>query len=376
MQVVKARTGDNRVRYYLTDDDGQPIEAVLKFLKFKDNVGYARNTLRMYCTHLKQFFTYLGERGKAYGKINIDDLGGFVAWLQNPYIHQKVTPLRFEPERQPQTVNKAIDTVVAFYDYLVRHDEYENGLPEKLVKFIKMPGRNYRSFLAGIAESRAVKSHILKLKEPRLQIKTVTKETAADLLRATTNLRDYFLLYLLFETGLRIGEALSLWLEDFDVSENKIHLKDRGELENQAEIKSVSSPRTLNITQELADLFMKYVCIYHTSDIKTNHVFLKTAGTNFGKAMTYVNVDNMFRTLRAKTGIKITPHMFRHTSLSLLYSAGWAPELLRERAGHKNIYTTLGTYVHPSDEDVAEAFHRTASKLTGPLKRTEAHEDE
>jgi len=195
MEVVKVRTEDNRVRYYLADDDGLPVEVVLKFLKFKDNTGYARNTLRMYCTHLKQFFTYLEERGRDYGKVNIDDLGGFIAWLQNPYMLQKVVPLRFEPERLPQTVNKAVDTVVAFYDYLVRHEEYETSLPEKLVKFIKMPGRNYRSFLAGIAENRASKSHILKLREPQMRIKTVTKESATQLIRATTNLRDCFLLY-------------------------------------------------------------------------------------------------------------------------------------------------------------------------------------
>jgi len=376
MQVAKVITEDGRIRYYLADDEGLPIEAVLKYLRFKDNVGYARNTLRMQCTHLKQFFTFLDERRKDYRNINIDVLAGFIAWLQNSYIHQNVVPFLLHPERMPQTVNKVVDTVIAFYDYLVRHDEFESTLPEKLVKFIKMPGRNYRSFLAGIADCKAahMKSSILKLPMPHMGIKVITKEAATTLLRETTNMRDHFLLYLLFETGLRIGEALSLWLEDFDVGENKIHLKDRGELENQAEIKSVTSPRTLDMTQELADMFMDYVCVFHTCDVKTNHVFVKIIGPETGKAMTYTNVDNLFRTLRAKTGIEITPHMFRHTSLSLLYSAGWAPELLRKRAGHKNIYTTINTYVHPSDEEVAEEFHRTASKLTGPIKETEVPE--
>ncbi|MEQ3314784.1 hypothetical protein [Enterocloster clostridioformis] len=41
--------------------------------------------------------------------------------------------------------------------------------------------------------------------------------------------------------------------------------------------------------------------------------------------------------------------------LSLLNSAGWDPELLRIRARHKNIYTTLNTYVHPSYEEKAES---------------------
>ena len=84
--------------------------------------------------------------------------------------------------------------------------------------------------------------------------------------------------------------------------------------------------------------------------------------------MDYTDVDNLFRSLRKKTGIYITPHMFRHTSLSMLNSAGWSPELLRARAGHKNIYTTLNTYVHPSDDEVAEAFRNVSEKLAMPGK--------
>ena len=187
------------------------------------------------------------------------------------------------------------------------------------------------------------------------------------LLDTCTNMRDYFLLYLLFETGMRIGEVLSLWLEDFDMAGLTITLHDRGELENLAEIKTVSSPRRLDCTQELMDLFVKYVCEYHTSEVQTNHVFLKLKGNREGRGMDYRDVDNLFRTLRRKTGISVTPHMFRHTSLSLLYSAGWEPELLRQRAGHKNIYTTMDTYVHPSDEEMAEAFHRVADSLKMPF---------
>ncbi len=363
MEVVRVKTEGNLTRYYLADENGLPVEPVLRFLKFKDNTGYARNTLRMYCQHLKQYFTYLCERRKEFTDVTIDDLAGFVAWLQNPYIHQKVVPFLHKPTRKPQTVNKTVDTVVSFYDYLTRHLEYEGKLPEALVKFIRNPGRNYRGFLYGIAETKAVKSHVLKLRAPHTGLRRIKREDAAELLRGCRNLRNYFLLYLLFETGMRIGEALSLWLEDIDSSSNAIILKDRGELENQAEIKTVSSPRRLDATQELMDLFMEYVCTFHTERVQTNHVFIKLRGSKAGQPMDYSDVDNLFRTLREKTGITVTPHMFRHTSLSLLYSAGWEPELLRIRAGHKNIYTTINTYVHPSDEEVAEAFRAVAPAL-------------
>ena len=212
MKVVGLKTVEGKVRYYLADDSGVPVQPVLKYLKFRDNAGYARNTLRMHCIHLKHFFTYLGEAGKDYEQVNIDDLAGFLAWLKNPGILKKVVPLRFVPEHQPQTINAIIDTAVMFYDYLLRHDGMENHLSEKLVKFIRDPGRNYRSFLHGIAENRMIKSHILKLPVPRMQLRTISREDAAVLLDSCMNLRDYLLLYLLFETGMRNGEALSLLL--------------------------------------------------------------------------------------------------------------------------------------------------------------------
>jgi integrase len=318
MKVIELKTVEGKVRYYLADDIGEPVSPVLKYLKFKDNAGYARNTLKMHCIHLKHFFTYLGEAGRDFEQVNIDNLAGFIAWLKNPDIMKKVVPLRFETERKPQTINAAIDTVVMFYDYLLRHEGMENHLSEKLVKFVKDPGRNYRSFLNGIADNRMIKSHILKLPIPRMQLRTIRKEDATVLLDSCKNLRDYLLLYLLFETGMRIGEALSLWLEDFDMAGLTITLHDRGEMENLAEIKTVSSPRRLDCTQELMDLFTGYICEHHTAEIDTNHVFLKIKGGMVGRAMDYGDVDNLFRTLRKKTGIHITPHMFRHTSLSLL----------------------------------------------------------
>lgn len=366
MKVIELKTVEGKVRYYLADNTGAPVPPVLKYLKFKDNAGYARNTLRMHCIHLKHFFTYLGEAERDYEQVNIDDIAGFLAWLKNPDILKKIVPLRFEPEHQPQTINAMVDTVVMFYDYLLRHEGMENQLSEKLVKFVRDPDRNYRSFLHGIAENRMIKSHILKLSVSRMQIRTISKEDAVKLLDSCTNLRDYLLLYLLFETGMRIGESLSLWLEDFDMAGLTITLHDRGEMENLAEIKTVSSPRRLDCTQELMDLFTGYICEHHTAEVHTNHVFLKLRGCMAGKAMDYRDVDNLFRTLRKKTGIRVTPHMFRHTSLSLLYSAGWEPEMLKHRAGHKNIYTTLDTYVHPSEEEVAKAFRKASESLKMP----------
>ncbi|NFT07118.1 transposase [Clostridium botulinum] len=365
MEVVRVKTEDGKERYFVADDDGLPIEAILKFIRFKDNTNFARNTLRMYCQHLKLYFEYLQQRDLDFQKVTIDDLALFVNWLQNPYKSLKVIPThQVETARSPRTVNIIINTVLAFYDYILRHEEYSNNISDRLRKFVSTPSRNFKGFLYGIAhEQKKVTSNILKLKVPKSKPKTLSKDEITELIIACNNLRDKFLLSLLYETGIRIGEALSLWIEDFDVSDMVIDLKDRGQLENNAEIKTVSSPRRIDISQNLVDMLMEYIAEYHTEDVETNHVFIKISGDNKYKAMNYIDVDNLFRTLKKKTEIYVTPHMFRHTSLTTLRMANWQPELLRIRAGHKNIYTTMNTYIHPSDEEITKEFNRTRPNL-------------
>lgn len=365
MEVVRVKTEDGKERYFVADDLGLPIEPILKFIRFKDNTNYARNTLRMYCQHLKLYFEYLQQRELDFQDITIDDLALFVNWLQNPYESLKVIPSHhIESARSPRTINIIINTVLAFYDYILRHEEYSNNISDRLKKFVSTPSRSFKGFLYGIAhEQKKVTSNILKLKVPKSKPKTLNKEEIEMLVRACNNLRDRFLLSLLYETGMRIGEALSLWIEDFDISDMIIDIKDRGQLENNAEIKTVSSPRRIDISQNLVDMFMKYIAEYHTEQVETNHIFIKISGDNKYKAMNYIDVDNLFRTLKKKTGIYVTPHMFRHSSLTLLRMAGWQPELLRIRAGHKNIYTTMNTYIHPSDEEITGEFNRTQPNL-------------
>lgn len=366
MKVVTIKTHEGKERYYVANNEGIPIESVLKFIKFKDNLNYARNTLKQYCQGLKLYFEYLEFIQKDFKNITIDDLSLFVNWLQKPKIQGKVIQMdRVNKTRCHKTVNAVIDTVLSYYDYLLRHEEYSNDISEKVKNFLCQPSRNFKGFLYGIAyEKKKISSNILKLKLPKAKPKVLNKEKISVLIATCRNYRDKFLLSLLYETGMRIGEILSLWIEDIDISNKIIDIKDRGNLENDAEIKTVSSPRKIDISQNIVNMFMEYINLYHTEEVETNHIFIKISGKKQYQAMDYTDVDNLFRTLRRKTNIYVTAHMFRHTSLTTLRMAGWKPELLRVRAGHKNIYTTLNTYIHPSDEEITEAFNKTKETIS------------
>lgn len=363
MKVEKLITSRNKERYMLVGSNSEVIEPVLRFLKYKDNVGAARNTLKAYCYHLKLFFEFLEQENLDFTSVKIDNMAYFVAWLQNPLPNNVIGLVYKEPRRSPRTVNMVINTVLSFYDYLMRHEDYQQTLSERLKKNMSVSRRGFKDFLYHINKDKTFKTNILKVKMPKVKLKVLAKEDIERLLQCCTNSRDYFLVRLLWESSIRIGEALSLWLEDFEINACKIHIKDRGELENQAEIKTVNSPRTIDVSMDLMNEFMQYISHYHTDEVDTNFVFIKLTGTNEHRPMQYQNVVSLFKRLKLKSGIPVNPHMLRHSSLTELRRAGWKAENLRIRAGHKNFQTTFQMYIHPSDEDLRADWEKVEKNM-------------
>jgi integrase/recombinase XerD len=81
-------------RYVVVDERGELIVPVIHYLKYLNAIGRARNTLRSYAQSLSLYFTYLTQQHLDYQKITLDDLGGFILWLKNPYCSLKVLPVQ------------------------------------------------------------------------------------------------------------------------------------------------------------------------------------------------------------------------------------------------------------------------------------------
>ena len=364
MKVEEILTNEGKTRYILLNNEGKPVEPVIKFLKFKDNSGSARETLRAYCYHLKHYFEFLEQKGLDYRDLGIDEMAEFLRWLQNPYASVKVSSiLPMSPVRKPNTVNTIMTAVEVFYDYLNRHVDYSIKLSERLKRQMLGSRRGFKDFLYHINKDKLFNKKILKLKIAKSRPKTLPKKDIALLMDACTNFRDDFLLHLLWESGIRIGEVLALWLEDFEIDARRIHIRDRGELINLAEIKTVCSPRTLDISADLMNMYLDYITKFHTDEVDTNHVFIKISGKNRYQPLEYGDVASLFKRLSEKTGVRVNPHMFRHTHLNSLRKLGWEPEKIQKRAGHANYQTTVREYYHVTDEEIREAWEKAEAKI-------------
>ncbi len=356
MKVQEVKLENNQRRYLLVDDKGLPIIPVARYLKYIDNSEKSFNTQKTYCYSLKLYFKYLQEIDVDYRDVNISILSDFVGWLRNPYESNKVVNIQpTKAKRTERTVNLTITVVTNFYDYLYRIEEINNDMVDKLMKQVFTGGHtHYKDFLYHVNKDKHSSKNILKIKEPKRKIKVLTKEEMKKVYNATTNIRDEFLIKLLFETGLRIGEALSLFIEDIIFDHNKGHrikLVDRGELSNGASLKT--GEREIHISQKLMDLFDDYAYdVLDELEIDTNFVFVKLRGENKGQPLEYQDVSDLFKRLKKKTGIDVHAHLLRHTHATIYYQTTKDIKQVQDRLGHSQIQTTMNMYLHPSDEDI------------------------
>lgn len=363
MRVQEITKSNGQTRYVLIGDNGNLIIPVARYLKYLDSVGRARNTLRAYTHDLRLFFEYLQQKGIDYTQVTLDDMGAFVLFLKNPYASTDLLPrLPIEQARENRTINRCLTAVSGFYDYLWRQEDLTADL-HPVTHELRQNRSTFKGFLHHIAKDRLIDANILRQKEPKSRPKTLTKEQIVALVDACVNIRDKLLVTLLFEASMRIGEALSLWLEDVDIPKCRLHIRDRGELINQAEIKTPYSVRSVDVSRDLINQIMDYIADVHTDEVETNHLFIKLHGARVGQPLTYPDVNDLFQRLAEKTGIYASAHLLRHSSLTNLARAGWKPEHLRERAGHAHFQTTYQMYVHPNDDDLRADWERTEASM-------------
>ena len=177
--------------------------------------------------------------------------------------------------------------------------------------------------------------------------------------------------WLLFMTGMRIGEAAALQWSDIDfetgiLSINKnLYYKTMTdykfvETKTQASIRDiVIDDDTLKELKEWKEVQQKVLqeCIFILSYNGT-----PTSKTTLPRALEKLaNLAGVHR-------IKI--HALRHSHASLLISMGENPLIIKDRLGHEKIQTTLGTYGHLYPNSNFEV----AKKLTGKLTYTPATE--
>lgn len=164
------------------------------------------------------------------------------------------------------------------------------------------------------------------------------------------SLRNLALVDLLFATGLRVGEAASLNVQDFFARESFFRVKGKGGRHRLAVV----------VDEETVHVQRKYLEARARIETRSPALFLNSSGGR----LTTQGIANVIARLREDAGIErhVTPHMLRHTVATLLLRNGVDIRVVQEFLGHASIATTQ-RYTHVTKEHLVGVLRKRHPSL-------------
>lgn len=273
------------------------IERFLKYLDVERNVS--KHTIRAYEIDLKDFSRFCGSE---IDKIDLIDIRGFVSELINK-------------GKSKTTVSRKIATVRSFFRYL-----YQEGVvklnPAKLIPSPKT-AKKLPNFLSV--------DDVCSLLESPERI-------------GMLSVRDKAILEMLYSSGLRVSEIVSLDLEDINVRDGLIKVKGKGRKE-----------RIVPVGKKALDALKLYLVerklLRKRKGIKETDTALFL--NKKGERLTDRQVRRIVVKYAKTSGIKgqIGPHVLRHTFATHLLIGGADLRVIQELLGHSSLSTTQ-RYTH------------------------------
>ncbi len=158
-------------------------------------------------------------------------------------------------------------------------------------------------------------------------------------------------------TGMRVGEALAITIDDIDLSERLISVNKtfygKTMVLNDSP-KTESSRREIYIQDDLLTLVKR---LYRSTREKSMFTQCKYIFQNNGKAINYNTYSKVLR----RHGIH--PHMLRHTHTALLAEQGVPLDVISRRLGHENSKITREIYYHVTEKQ-REKDHEAVRRVS------------
>lgn len=173
---------------------------------------------------------------------------------------------------------------------------------------------------------------------------------------------------LLFNTGMRISEALALQWEDIDFTEKVIHIR-HNLVTKKNHVYELTTPKTKNSVRDIyfneeVEKAFKSIKKQQSENRIYYGKFYKKLEHNLiftsreGSLLTRNTFANRANTLSKNGCNKFTMHSFRHTHATMLLQAGANMKDVQARLGHSDISTTMNIYVQATKESKKDALKK------------------
>lgn len=157
--------------------------------------------------------------------------------------------------------------------------------------------------------------------------------------------RDYCIITLFLNCGMRLSELVGINIKDIDFYENRLKVLGKR-----------SKERMVYLNAACVDALQKYLAIRMNNPKAADEpaLFISNQNRRISKRRVQQIVEDTIRKAELD-GKGITTHKLRHTAATLMYQYGDADVLtLKELLGHASISTTE-IYTHLNDENVRNA---------------------
>lgn len=297
------------------------FEVFEEFYKLKSLEGLSLRSLEDYRNHLEYFKTYCFEyeRISTVRCVDSDLLRGYLYFL----IHEK--------EYKSATVNIRLRTLRAYLKWLFKEEYIPRDFSEKL-KLVKEPIDTVKP---------------LSDEEVKRLLKMPNRGTYA-------GYRDFTIMILMLDTGIRVTECMNLKIEDVDLSSRIILVR--------AESAKTRVARQLPISKKTCKLLR--ALILKAKESHYEFIFMSA----FGNRLTRNQVNHNFKKYANLAEIKgrCSPHNYRHTFATNFIRAGGDPFALQRILGHTTMEMTR-RYIQLRIDDLSKK-HTEARLLERYIK--------
>ncbi|MBK7896800.1 MAG: site-specific tyrosine recombinase/integron integrase [Candidatus Promineifilaceae bacterium] len=288
-------------------------EQLLAFLNFlQQEYNYSSNTIAAYKNDLGQFVSYLQDH-------NLNSAGSWKN-IGPEKINDYVDFMKDQPYASSSVARK-VAAVKSFFNYL-----YSNHL---------------------IQENPTTDIDSPKVKK-RLP-KTLSSEEVERLLQAPStkkspkNLRDMALLNMLYSTGMRVTEVVSLQLEDVDIQNNVLYCPGKDDQVRELPFDQYTKVILENYMEEGRPFLVK--------DKDETAMFLNHRGQQLTRQGLWLIIKAYAK--EADLSVAVTPHTLRHSFAAHKLNSGSDLQEVQKLLGHANISTTQ-IYTQLEENETAE----------------------
>lgn len=302
-------------------------EVIKDFLGYMQNIkGKSQKTVDEYYLDLRTFFRYikilkgLEKTDAEFENINISDI--------DISLIKTIT----------------LTDIYSFMDYAIR--DRHNGTKTRSRKTSSI--KSFFSYLANkrclIATNPAEELEVPKTKKSLP--KFLTLEQSIELLNSVDGKfkeRDYCILTIFLNCGLRLSELVGLNCNDINFNDNVLTVTGKG-----------NKQRIVYLNDACVDAIKNYLKVRPNDTKEKNALFI----SHLNKRMGNQAVQNVVYKYLKKIGLDgngYSVHKLRHTAATLMYRHGDVDiRVLQEMLGHENLGTTE-IYTHLSNEQLEKA---------------------